>query len=112
MCFKVGGKDITDRAFRLRVRIGGGVDRQAGNPRADGAAFLGFENDRVMGRHSTPASRRMRLPSRPASFLVWTATQTSLPLVGCRRSMWLPFPDRTSTNPAAFSLRMTSAQVT
>ena len=26
--------------------------------------------------------------------------------------MWLPFPDRTATNPAAFNLRMTSAQVT
>lgn len=25
----------------------------------------------------------MRLPSRPASFFVWTATQTSLPDVGC-----------------------------
>jgi hypothetical protein len=32
--------------------------------------------------------------------------------VGCFSSLWLPFPDRTSTNPAAFSLRNTSAQVT
>jgi hypothetical protein len=31
---------------------------------------------------------------------------------GCFSSKWLPFPDRTSTNPAAFSLRITSAQVT
>ena len=34
----------------------------------------------------------MRLPSRPASFFVCTATHTSLPVVGCFSSRWLPFP--------------------
>src|SRR5262245_41743562 len=103
---------MANGVFGLRRRFGRGIHGQSWNVRAHGTALFDFEHDRIENHHSTPASRRMRLPNRPASLFVWTATQISLPEVGCFNSRWLPFPDRTSTNPAAFSLRITSAQVT
>ena len=59
-------------------------------------SHFGFNHNRIVGGHKMPASRRIRLPNWPASFLVWTATQTSLPITGCLKSRWLPFPLRTS----------------
>src|SRR5262245_58837687 len=109
MRFEVRGQDCPNGPFGLHVTICRGIDRQAGNVGADGAAGFSLEHNGKVDDHSTPASRRIRLPSRPASFLVCTATQTSLPVVGCFSTTWLPFPDRTSTNPTAFSLRITSA---
>ncbi len=57
-------------AFRLHLGVGGGIDRYTGHVGAHGAAGFGFNDNRIVHRHSTPASRRMRLPNRPASFLV------------------------------------------
>ena len=112
VCREICRQYGANRAFRLRRRLGRRVHRQPRHVRADGAAGFGLENHWIENRHSTPASRRMRLPNRPGSFLVWTATQTSLPDTGCLNSRWLPFPDRAAMNPAAFSLRMTSAHAT
>src|SRR5947208_4962695 len=112
MGLQVRHQDGANRTFSLRVTVCRSIDRQSRDVRAHGAGRLGLEDNRVVDRHSTPASRRMRLPNRPASFFVWTATHTSLPVVGCFSNTWLRFPERISTNPAAFSLRMTSAQVT
>jgi hypothetical protein len=81
---QVLGQHHADGALGLRVRIGRGKHGQPGHVRAHGAVLFSFQDDRVEHCHSTPASRSMRLPSRPASFLVWTATHTSLPVVGCR----------------------------
>jgi hypothetical protein len=47
----------------------------------------------------------------PGVLLRVNGPQISLPDVGCFNSRWLPFPDLTSTNPAAFNVRITSAQV-
>ena len=71
---------------------------------------------RASGRLSGSASRyaantvRMAHVRRPS----WCERppRLSLPEPGCFNSKWLPSPDRASTKPAAFSLRITSAHVT
>jgi predicted RNA-binding Zn-ribbon protein involved in translation (DUF1610 family) len=70
MCLEVCGQHGPNRTFGLRMRVGSGIDGQPGYVGAHGAAVFGFKDNRIELCHSTPASRRMRLPSRPASFFV------------------------------------------
>ena len=74
------GSSLITRTRRvgLRVRISRGM-RAAPARRRSRRRSLRFEDDRVEHCHSTPASRRMRLPSR-SIFFMCTATRTSLPV--------------------------------
>jgi hypothetical protein len=64
------GQDGPNGALGLRMRVGGGMDGKLRHVCAHGSAVLSFEHDRIEKCHSTPASRRTRWPSRPASFFV------------------------------------------
>ena len=82
MGLEIRGQRPHDSARGFAARRSLRVDRQAGDVSAIDARVLSFEHDWIMrGHHSTPASRRMRFPSRPAS-CPCTVTQTSLPLSG------------------------------
>jgi hypothetical protein len=61
---------VANGTFRLRMRVGCSIDRQTRHISAHGAAGFGLKHNRKVNRHSIPASRRIRLPSCPASFLV------------------------------------------
>lgn len=92
VCVEVRRQHCSNRTFGLRVRVGGDIDGQPRHVRAHRTAVFGFKNNRIEKRHSTPASRRIRFPSRPASFLVCTATQTSLPEVAMFQQHMPAFP--------------------
>jgi hypothetical protein len=56
-------QNCADRAFGLRMRIGRRLHGQPRDVGAYGAVVFRFEDDWVEHCHSTPASRRMRLPN-------------------------------------------------
>ena len=62
-------QQVANSALGLRMGVGRCIDGKARHVRADRPALFGFKDNRIEPRHSTPASRRIRLPSRPASLL-------------------------------------------
>ena len=120
-----GSSPVPSRRIRFKIRAeeipqpsGGtlivrrGIHRQAGHVGTDGAARFGLKHDGVVRAHLMPASRRIRLPRFPASFLVSTVIQTSRPVAAFFQRIWLPLPCRSGRNPAFRNWRMTSAHVT
>jgi len=103
---------VVNGSLSLAVRRTLRVHGQARHVGANRSALFGFEHNRkLQPHHSTPASRRMRFPSLPASWPC-IVTQTSLPVRGLMNRTYDPLPVRFSTKPAAFNFRMTSFQVT
>src|SRR4051812_28179692 len=104
----VGGERFLERTFC--ASLGGAlcVHRQPDNIGAERARVFALHYHRKNRRHHfTPASFKMRFPSAPASW-PWVVTQTSLPVCGFTNRGCAPLPERFSTKPAVFSLRITS----
>jgi hypothetical protein len=82
MSLEIRAQRSNDRHRGLAASRALSIDRQASDVGTVRAGFLSLEHNRIVrSHHSTPASRRMRFPSRPASYPCMV-TQTSLRLSG------------------------------